>query len=194
MAAFSLIDLTCTLGLVATIGSLAVAQLTPGVEDARAAGAVRYVSTRLQQTRMEAISRNRATAMRFNRSSDAYGFLTYVDQNRNGVLSADIQAGIDRQTGRPERLSDRFPGVDFGALQGLPPIDSASTAPGADPIRLGSSDMATFTPLGTATSGTLYVLGRGSRQFAIRILGETGRIRILKFHSRSGQWTPYPGT
>jgi hypothetical protein len=84
---------------------------------------------------------------------------------------------------------DQFPGVDFGALPGLPGAD-ASAPPGSDPIRLGASDRVTFTPTGTATPGSLYVRGPGNAQYVVRILGETGRTRVLKFSAGSGTWHP----
>jgi hypothetical protein len=86
-------------------------------------------------------------------------------------------------------LSERFPGVEFGALPGLPAVDSG-TPPGADPIRLGVSKSVTFTPLGTASPGSLYLLGPGDRQFAVRIYGETGQTRVLRFNQSTATWMP----
>ena len=34
---------------------------------------------------------------------------------------------------RAERLSDQFPGVEFGTVPNLPAVDSSSPPPGADP-------------------------------------------------------------
>jgi hypothetical protein len=89
-----------------------------------------------------------------------------------------------------ERLSDKFPGVDSGTLPGLPAVDASTTAPGDDPVRLGSSNMAVFTPGGTATAGSLYILGPHGLQYVVRILGETGRTRILRFNVRAERWEP----
>ena len=47
-----------------------------------------------------------------------------------------------------------------------------------------------FTPLGTATTGTLYILGRGGAQYAVRIFGETGKTRLLKFDRPAARWNP----
>jgi type II secretory pathway pseudopilin PulG len=186
-AGFSSIELLATCAIAGILSAVAVPTILTSLDDARAAGAVRYVSARLQRARMDAVAANRTTAVRIA-SGAPYGMAVYADGNRNGVLSADIQAGVDRAVGRSERLPDHFHGVDFGALPGLPPVDPSSPAPGSDPIRLGSSDMASFTPLGTATSGSLYVLGRRGAQYAVRIFGATGRVRILKFNAQSQQW------
>jgi hypothetical protein len=78
--------------------------------------------------------------------------------------------------------------VEFGALPGLPPVDPGGTAPGSDPIRLGSGNIASFSSLGTSSSGTVYLRGRRDAQYAVRIFGETGKTRMLKFDPRTRQW------
>jgi hypothetical protein len=50
--------------------------------------------------------------------------------------------------------------------------------------------MAVFTPHGTATPGTLYIRGRGTSQFAVRIFGETGKTRVFRFDAGSHTWKP----
>jgi hypothetical protein len=59
---------------------------------------------------------------------------------------------------------------------------------GGDPIRIGSSKLLSFTPLGTATSGSIYVRGRDGSQFFIRVLGVTGRVRVQRYVPRTGAW------
>jgi type II secretory pathway pseudopilin PulG len=187
---FSLVETVFVLGVGVSVTAMAVPQLLTGLDDYRAAGAARYMSTRLQRTRMEAIARSAAVAMQFVRGGGTYAYTEVVDGNRNGVLTREIESGIDRPLRPAERLSEQFTGVDFGTLPGLPPIDAGGTPPGDDPIRLGRADIATFTPLGTATAGTLYILGRGGAQYALRIFGETAKTRLLKFDRRAGKWRP----
>ena len=193
MAALSLIEIVFVLGVAATLGEVAIPETLSALDDMRAAGAARYVSTRLQRMRMEAITRNSAAALRFTPVAGQYSVAGYVDGNRNGVLSTDIQSGTDRAIQPADRLRDQFPGVEFGAVPGLPAVDPSSAPPGTDPIRLGSSDMATFTPEGTATPGSLYIRGQRNTQFVVRIFGETGKTRVLKFNAGSGQWIPLSG-
>ena len=88
-----------------------------------------------------------------------------------------------------ERIGDRFPGVAIGIAARLPGIAGRETLPaGSDPIRFGASDGVTFSPLGTATSGTLYLHHRSGRQLAVRVLGATGRVRILEFNADTAAW------
>ena len=187
MAAFSLIELVFALGVVATIASAAVPQAGAAVDEFRASGAARYVAARLQQARVRAITRSRDTALRITRDSRGFLVSVYEDGNGNGVLSRDIQDGLDTLVGPTEHLADQFPGVDFGTLPAVPGVEGGAP-PGTDPIRLGSADSVTFTPIGTATSGSLYLLGRGASQYVVRIYGETARTRILKFNARTRTW------
>jgi type II secretory pathway pseudopilin PulG len=187
---FTLAELLFVTGLCAVLTAAAVPHLLAGLDEWRTRGAVRYLSSRLYQARMEAAARNADTAVRFLRTGPTYEYVTVVDGNRNGVRTPDLVAGVDRIVHPRERLADKFSGVEFGALPGIPPVDPSGAAPGADPIRLGASDMVTFSPLGASTPGSLYVRGRGRIQYVLRMFAETGKIRILKFYPGSGEWKP----
>jgi hypothetical protein len=139
---------------------------------------------------MEAAFRNTDTAVRFVAAGSTYEYFTVVDGNRNGIRVADMQAGVDRTVHHTERLADKFAGIDFGALPGLPSVDPSGTAPGADPIRLGTGDMVTFTPLGSSSPGSLYIRGRGNVQYVVRMFAETGRILILRYYPGTREWKP----
>jgi type II secretory pathway pseudopilin PulG len=187
-AGFSMIELLAVLGLFTACAIATVPNLLAALDQYRASGAARYVAARLQEARMDAVARGADTAIRFTRVDGQFQYTAYRDGNRNGVLTLDIERGIDREIQPPQRLTNRFSGVDFGVVPGLPPIEAADQAPGDDPIRLGSGDSITFTPLGTATPGSLYIVGPHNRQFVVRVLGETGRIRILQFDPRRRLW------
>jgi hypothetical protein len=187
---YSLLELVFATALTATTAAAAIPQILSGVDEYRAAGAARYIAARMQRTRMEAIARSVEVAMQFTLSAGIYSYAVFMDGNGNGVLSRDIQRGTDRLIGASERLPDQFRGVDFGALPGLPAVDPGGTPPGTDPIRLGSGSFASFSPDGTSSSGSLYVRGARNIQYVIRIYGETGRTRVLKFDSRTQQWRP----
>ena len=189
-AGYSLIELMVVLGLITTLIGIAVPQILAALDDFRAYGAARYMSARLYQARMDAVARATNAAVRFRLDGGSYAFAAYLDGNRNGVRSADITRGVDREIQKPQRLADLFPGVDFGALPGLPSVEPGAPPPGDDPIRFGTASMASFSALGASTPGSLYIRGRRDAQYAVRVLGQTGRIRVLKFNPRTRQWKP----
>jgi type II secretory pathway pseudopilin PulG len=183
-----MLELVFAAGLLSTVAAAALPSLVRSVDDRRALGAARFLAGRLQEARLEAVKRSASTALRFLPTVDGYTYALHVDGNGDGVRQRDITRGVDLELRSPERLSTGFPGVDFGAMAGLPGPDPATTPPGDDPIRIGNTDLLTFTPLGTATSGTLYVRSAGGAQYAVRVLGETGRVRILRFNSATRRW------
>ena len=181
---FTLIEMLFAVGVAATLSGIVVPPVLRLLEDYRTAGAARYVASRLQKARVEAVRRSTNVAVRFTPAGE---FSTYVDGNGNGVLSGDIRDGTDPQLGAAERLESSFAGVRFGTMTDLPPVDPGGTPLGTDPIHLGASNIASFTPVGTSSSGSVYVRG-GACQLVIRLYGDTGKTRVLRFEERTRQW------
>jgi type II secretory pathway pseudopilin PulG len=186
---YSFLELMMVVALGVTVSAAAVPQYLAALDEVRASGAAYHVSARLQRARMEAVRRSAMVGLQITQAPDGrYTYGLYVDGNRNGVLSLDIQHRVDRSIAADERLADQFTGVDFGVVPGLPPIDAGGAAPGADPIHLGAGSIASFSAAGTATSGTVYIRSRRNAQYAVRIFGETGKTRMLKFEPRARKW------
>ncbi len=171
-----------------TLSAAALPEYLATVDDVRASGAAHHISGRLQRARMEAVMRSAMVGVQFTQTPAGYSYAVYLDGNRNGVLSRDIQRGVDRLVTAVERLPEQFAGIEFGAIPGLPPVDRGGPPPGTDPIRLGSGNIATFSALGTSSTGTVYIRSRRDAQYAVRLFGETGKTRMLKFEPRTGQW------
>ena len=185
---YSLLELVFAAGLAVTVSGMAAPQLLSGLDDHRTAGAARYISARMQRARMEAVMRSTEVAIQFTQTGSGYTYAAYRDGNRNGVRTRDIQSGADPPVGSAERLPDHFAAVDFGVQAGLPAVDDGAL-PGGDPIRLGASNLASFSSNGTATSGSVFIRGRHA-QYVVRIFGTTGKVRVLKFDRAANQWKP----
>lgn len=190
MSGYTIVELLFVVGTVATLSSVAIPQVLTGLDDFRSAGAARHIAARLQRARMDAVVRSTDVGLQVTLTAGGYSYAVYVDGNRNGVRTTDISRGIDKRLVAPEQLFDQFSGVDFGAIPGLPAVDPGGTPPGTDPIRLGSGNMATFAASGTSSSGSLYIRGGRNTQYVVRIYGQTGKTRVLKFDARSRQWKP----
>src|SRR5204862_363148 len=105
VAAFTLVELLFALGVAATLAAVSIPQITASMDDVRASAAARLVAATLQQTRMEAVRRGRATAVRFRQTGAGYEFAVYVDGNRNGAHGARPTA--EGQVGAGERRRQR---------------------------------------------------------------------------------------
>lgn len=185
-AGYTLTEVLLVVSLAGVLGSAAVPIVTAAVDELRTAAAARYLAARIMCDRMDAIRRSTSVALRFQAVASDYVFAPYADGNGDGVRTADITRGLDPRIGEPQQLRDNFPAVRFGLLPGLPDADGAAGGT-ADGVRIGSARLLTMTPEGTATSGTLYLQGRRA-QYAVRVLGATGRTRVLRYDSGTRTW------
>ena len=176
-------------GIVVVAVGISVPLVTTGRDERRVMNAARYMAGRIMLARASAARSGATVGILFASAGDGVGFRSYVDGNGNGVLSADITGGIDSPVEAEIRLGDHFAGVRFELSPAAPPIgDSSPAGTGADPVRLGASDILSLTPLGTATSGTLYLRSREGHQAAVRVLGATARVQIFQFDFQTGGW------
>jgi hypothetical protein len=168
------------MALTLVLGAMAIPQATAGLDRSRAGVAARYVSAQMALARTQAVGRSANVALRFGAADTGYEFDTFVDGNSNGVRSRDIEAGIDRRISPAQRLRDQFPTV---AIDVRPELGA-----GSDPVRIGNSALLVFTPRGTATPGSIYVLGRDGTQFVVRIVGATARTRVQRYNRIRRAW------
>ncbi len=149
------------------------------------------VRSHLWQIRSDAIRTGRCTALVFDRTDGGRWRCRIVqDGDGDGVLRADLEAGVDPEIGRiPELETDR---AGLGLLRGerIPDPSGEGFLGGDpdDPIRAGSGDIVTFTPEGTATPATLYFSDGCDGMRAIRIFGATGRLRTLGWQIGWNRW------
>jgi prepilin-type N-terminal cleavage/methylation domain-containing protein len=183
---FSLLEVLLVTSIVATLAAVSIPVTAGALDELRTSMAARYLEARIMNARATAVKRSTRIGLRFEPAGDACRIGEYVDGNFNGVRASDIASGLDLEIAPGEFLGGLFPGVGFGLHNGVPDVDG-SLSTGSDGLRIGSSRILTVGPDGTATPGTLYVRGRRG-QYAVRILGITGRTRVLRFHPGMGQW------
>lgn len=185
----TLVEAMVAAGIVVVAVGISVPLVTAGREEQRVIDAARFLGARVMLARASAARRGASVGIRFSGGTNGVGFRSYVDTNGNGVRTADIVRGVDLPLDVEALLGEHFNGVRFALSPAAPPIGAAKAAgTGADPIRLGASDILSVSPLGTATSGTLYLRSRQGHQAAVRILGATARVQIHQFDFQSGKW------
>jgi prepilin-type N-terminal cleavage/methylation domain-containing protein len=184
---FSLIELLFSVAIAGTVAAMAVPQGLRALDDFRTRSAARYLAQRALEARFTALSRWTATGLRFEPVGSDYRITAVADGNGNGLRTSEILRGVDRTLSEPERLDTHFAGVAFGILADVPDADGQPVT-GSDGVRLGTSKLLSMNPDGTSTSGTLYLHGRERSQYAVRLLGVTGRVRVLKYDFVKGRW------
>lgn len=189
---FSLTELLLALALLGLLVAASSPTLGAALARSRAQAAAREMIGTLTRLRGEAIARRHAVGLRITGAAGARRFVPYADGDGDGILTADILAGIDPPTGPALDLPSRYEGADFGlldaAIPALPP-GGPPLLPGSDPVRFGASDIVSFTPIGTASSGTLYITDGRDTVFAVVLYGRTGRIRSYRYDRAAGRWS-----
>lgn len=183
-------SLTEVLAVAATaviVAAISVPALTTQRGSLHAAGAARHVAALVRATRAEALKRGVHVALVFQSSSGGFRLALFADGNDDGVRTADMAAGSDPQVSAWTRIDDQFAGATFGIVSGVTDPDSGALLSGS-PLKLGGSSMLSFGPDGGATSGTIYVRGPAIQQYAVRMLGATGRSRLLRFEFGTRRW------
>lgn len=151
------------------LGAIAVPALLAGLDRARTLAAARHLAARMTLARAQAVTRGVYVALRFTDDNGVIVIRPYADGNGNGVRTKDITNGVDRPLEPASALRDLFPGVNIQA------------PPGGDAVQFGAGDLVSFAPIGTATSGSVYLQGRDGSRYAVRVLGATARTRVLHY-------------
>jgi type II secretory pathway pseudopilin PulG len=183
---FQLVELVVASAVLATLIFLSLPPFLRITGDLRLRLTAQEVVGVLRTARAFAIRHGTNVAVRFKSSPQgAVLYALYRDGDGDGVLSRDIDKGTDPPV-QPPRSLDQAGGRSsrLGFPPGLRVRDPGS--PGrwlttTDPIRFNSSDLASFGPLGTSTPGSLYLTDGQSRLAVVRVLGRTGRVRVMAY-------------
>ncbi|HET7698318.1 MAG TPA: prepilin-type N-terminal cleavage/methylation domain-containing protein [Vicinamibacterales bacterium] len=184
---FTLLELLFVAAIAGTLTAIAVPRSLRALDDFHTRSAARYLAQRIAAARVDAIRRGCAHGLRFAASAADYTITVVADGNRNGVRTSELASGVDRVLGEPERIDGHFPGVSFGLHEGVPDADGGPAGT-LDGVRIGTARLLIVNVDGTATSGTLYLRGPSRSQYAVRVLGVTGRVRVLRFDAVRSRW------
>lgn len=188
---FSLAELIVALSILVLAAALAGPPLLDLAGDLRLHLAARELGGTLRLARTEAARRGLNVAVKFRGEPGSATYTLYRDGDGDGVLNRDIDAGVDRAVSLPRPLQYLSGRNRFG----FPPHRRVRD-PGAprqwltarDPIRFNSSDLASFSPLGMSTPGSVYLTDGKRRLVALRLYGRTGKMRILAYDFEEEVW------
>ena len=188
----ALIDIIVATSLVFLMAAIAVPVIGGTLDRERTIAGAHYLAGQLQRARLESLKRARFVAVRLQVIGGRTELRLFADGNGNGVRQHDIDHGIDLPLTPMEWLDDQTRDISLRINQNVTDVSGGMTLePGDDPLRIGNTSLLTFSPVGSATSGTLYVAAHRGPQMAIRVFGATGRVRVLMFDAQTRQWHPW---
>ena len=190
---FTLVELLAALAVLVSVLAIGAPPLLRISGDLRLRLAAEELVGVLRTARAYAVRHSANVAVKFRTAaSGEVTFTLYRDGDGDGVLTRDIDSGVDPAIAPQQRLSQLGRGFGFGFPPGPPPRDPSS--PGRplgnldDPIRFNQSDLASFSPLGTSTPGSLYVTDGVGRLAAVRVFDRTGKIRVITYDPQTQVW------
>lgn len=178
-AGYTFLELLFVSAVLCTIIGISVPSVRGVVDRSRGAGAARYLATRMALARARAVTRSTMVGLLFGESERGIWFSVAEDGNGDGLRTSDIEQGVDPVVEAPVLISDLFPGAAIGLAPGTP---------AAAALALGGTTILSFSPGGTATSGSVYLVGRDGTQWSVRVLGVTARARVLRYDRSTNRW------
>lgn len=182
-AGHSLLELIVAIAILVIVAGMALPRGWELVEEYRLRGAAQYFRGLIRQVRTQAAAKSRYTGIVFGEVDGEPELSIHIDGNDNGIRRADIRSGVDPRIRGPFRLSDQFPGVRYGS----PSFEGGPTFP---PLRIGRGRILSFSPIGTSTSGTLFLSNEQGFLYAVIVLGTSARVRLARY--REGRWETLP--
>lgn len=190
---YTLAELLAVLAILA----IAVAVTLPAaaeIRDAgRAAAGARRMATLFSAERWKGVTQGRSIGFQFRSTPSGWVWREVADGNGNGLRSAEIARGVDTVVAAETTLEASVPHVTLGFPPGGPfpeaPPGTGLLRAGDDPVRFGRSTIVSFSPVGSATSGTLYVTDGQSGLYAVVLFGPTTRLRVWRWDRRELRWT-----
>jgi prepilin-type N-terminal cleavage/methylation domain-containing protein len=182
----SLPELVLALAIVSIVTGLAIPATAAAIDAGRAWQAASFAASRFRLSRQQAALRTTSVGIVFDAIDGHWVMRVCTDGNRNGLRRSEVQDGTDRCPDGPHDLETLFPGVRVAVDEALAGPDGEPGS--ADAVRFGQSDIASFSPAGSGTAGSLFLRSVRGVQYAVRIAGVTGRTRILRYDGGAGVW------
>ena len=190
---YQLIELLIAMAISSLVLAIGVPPLLSLAAALRVELAAAEVASTFHVARAYAIRNDANVGLKFRIAADGtVTWALYRDGDGDGVLSADIASGDDPPVTRQVRLAHLGRQIRFGFPPGQAPRDPGDPRRRLDrlddPIRFNRSDIASFSPFGTATPGTVYITDGLRHLSAARVFGRTGKIGRLAYDVVAERW------
>ncbi len=192
-AAFTLVETAVVLGLC----GLGFTLIWPNLADLMSGTELRLatseVAAAFYEARVYSLRQSANVAVLFEQGpGGGVAWSLYRDGDGDGVLRQDIRDGIDPLVRGARRLEHFGARVRFGFPPGKAPTEIGDPTRLVDrlddPIRFGNSDMASFSAVGTASPGTVYVTNGKNRLMAVRIGNLSGKVTLWEYDRGLQRW------
>ena len=186
---FTLLEVIAVVAIVGILALIAVPSFATYRRHASLRAEADQLRSIFRAARSRAIARNANAGVRFAQRGSQWTFALYDDGDGDGIRSDDIAAGIDRCYAAPTVLMPEFHIATIALLPvTIRDPDGDLLPPTASAVQFGRAQMCSFSPTGAGTPGTAYITNTDGEIFAIRVLGGSGRVRVLRYNAMKKKW------
>ena len=188
-AGFTMVELVAVVAVAVILASMTMPLSATVVDRGRVRAAAAFIASRFRLARIEAVNRVSNVGVVFDLVNGRWQIRACRDGTGNGLRRADIASGTDPCFDGPHEFNAMFPGVDIAVDPLL--IGPAGEPPNPDPVRFGTPDIASFSPTGSCTSGSLFLRSTKGQQIAVRVSGANGRLRVFRYDRTPRTWAQF---
>jgi len=190
---FQLYELLVVLAILSIVATMGIPRVLDWTRHLKVDLAAHELVGALRLARSYAVRHSTKVGVKFrtdNRRGVTFGM--YRDGDGDGVLTADIDSGVDPPIGPPRQLSHFGSFARFGFPPGPAPRDPGDPRRRLDrledPIRFNRSDIASFNHLGGSTPGSLYLTDGRYLLSVVRLFGRTGKVKVMRYDQEIEEW------
>lgn len=185
----TLLELTAALAILGILALCAVPSFATYRRHASLRAQADQLRSIFRMARSRAIKRNANSGVRFAQRGSQWTFALYDDGDGDGIRSDDIASGVDRCYAAPSVLMPEFHIATIALLPvAIRDPDGDLLPPTASAVQFGRSSVCSFSPTGSGTPGTAYITNTDGEIFAIRVLGASGKVRVLRYDALRKKW------
>jgi len=183
-------ELLIVLALLSILFAISASRLSAALAQSSMRTACHHIATLFTQAQGNALFQRRDTGVKWVSLAGDVTFTLYEDGNGNGILSSEIRSGVDRRIAGPYSMKSKYPSVSFSFVPGFSGPDPGGASIGnlSDPVRFGRGDICTFSAVGRASPGSVYLSNGGDRQSVVRVTPSSQRVQILDWMPGARKW------
>ena len=170
--------------IVVAIAGLMLTISIPSLNDISRKRELRAASAELRsifrKVRSRAVARGNNSAVKFRMIDGVWHYGFFDDGDGDGVTNADILSGVDPMVTAFRQVFGSTGKVRIG-LPDVPVRDAENgdvLTPHDSPVRFNRSTICSFSPMGGATPGTIYLTDGVRSAAAVVVYGVSGKVRM----------------
>lgn len=186
---FSPPEVCAVVAIIGVLALCAVPAFASYRRRASMAAAAAELRSIVRGVRARAIARNRHCGVKFMKTGREWTYSLYEDGDGDGIHTDDIERGTDRRYFGPAIVMPSAHLATIGLLSTtVRDPEGDLLLPTASAVQFNRSAICSFSPTGSGTPGSVYLIDQAGQLFVARVYGASGRVRVLRYQAMRQKW------